>query len=381
MTESRSGGCRSCGWAGVVTVLDLGPQPVADDLFDTAGEACRAPRYRLAVGRCEACGLVQLDPETPVLPHASHGHGSTFSGTVQEHERAWTAELLRLPSLPREAKVLDVSGAGGMLRGFADAGHVIRGGEFTDETFDLVIANHSLSHADDLDAAVAGCARALADSGTLAIEFHSVRSILEGGHFDVICHAHRSYLSLTALSGVLARHGLTVTHARALPLHGGVVRLQARHSAPGLPVGEDATTIMAAEAAAGLDRPEAWRSVGDRAGRVRARLREIVAGHRAAGRVVAAYGAPSRGSTLLNFCDLGADELPWTADRSPDKQGRFLPGVATEILSPEELVRRRPDVVLVLVWPLREEVLAQLDSLRRAGTTFLFPLPEPEVVA
>lgn len=362
------------------TVLDLGAQPVADDLFATGAEAAGAPRHRLAVGLCEACGLVQLDPATPVLPNASHGHGSAFSGTVLEHERAWTDELLHLPSLPAEAKVLDVSG-GGMLRGFADAGHVIRGGDVTDETFDLVIANHTLSHADDLDAAVAGSARALTPSGTLAIEFHWVRNILEGGQFDVICHAHRSYLSLTALVAVLARHGLTVTDARALPLHGGVVRLQARRSAPALSAGEEAATIMAAEAAAGLDRPEAWRSAGERAGQVRARLREIVSGQRTAGRTVAAYGAPSRGSTLLNFCDLDANELPWTADRSPGKQGRFLPGVATEILPPEELARRRPDVVLVLVWPLREEVLAQLDGLRRAGTTFVFPLPEPEVVA
>ncbi len=219
----------------MTTVLDLGPQPVADDLFDSAREAGAAPRHRLAVGCCEACGLVQLDPATPVLPNAAHGHGSAFSGTVLEHERIWTAELLRLPSLPPRARVLDVSGGGGLLRGFAEAGHAVHGGDggpepVTAGTFDLVLANHSLSHADDLDAAVAGCAAALAPSGTLAVEFHSAEGIVGGGQFDVICHAHRSYLSLTALSGVLARHGLTVTDARALPLHGGVVRLLARRA-------------------------------------------------------------------------------------------------------------------------------------------------------
>ena len=89
---------------------------------------------------------------------------------------------------------------------------------------------------------------------------------------------------------------------------------------------------------------------------------------------------PQPGATLLNFCDLGTDEIPWTADRSPAKQGRFLPGAATAVISPEEFAARRPDLVVVLVWPLRTEVLAQFDDLRRAGTRFLFPLPEPELV-
>ncbi|WP_097208638.1 class I SAM-dependent methyltransferase [Geodermatophilus sabuli] len=406
MRNSRSSGCRACGTASVVTVLDLGTQPVADDLFDDAGQAAAAPRHRLALGCCQECGLVQLDASTPVLANAAHGHGSVYSGTVLQHERAWVAELLEVSSLRDGGSVLDVSsGAGGLLRVFADAGHVVRGWERdaalarqasaaglpTDhddgmdlgpgETFDLVVVNHSLSHADDLDAAVERCVGAVAPTGTLAVEFHSVSGVLGGGQFDVICHAHRSYLSLGVLAGVLARHGMTITDARSLPLHGGVVRLQARHTTPGLTPAPGAVEIMAAEATQRSDRPEAWASAAIHADRVRSRLRTFIAESRSAGHTVAAYGAPSRGATLLNFCGLRADQIPWTADRAPAKQGRFLPGVATAVIPPEELLARRPDVVVVLVWPLRSEVLAQLDDLRRAGTRFVFPLPEPEVVA
>ena len=402
MSARAAGRCRSCGAEAVVPVLDLGRQPVADLLADDEAEARSAPRYRLALATCTGCGLVQLDADTPVLPNAEHGHGSAFSGTVLAHERGWADELLA--DLPAGARVLDVaSGSGGLLRPFADAGHRVRGRERDGELAraataagiptdgpgapgeaapsDLVLVNHVLSHADDLDGTLAELCRAVAPGGTLAVEFHSALGILTGGQFDVVCHAHRSYLSLSALVPALARHGLTVTTARRLPLHGGVVRLRARHSGAGVVADEGVAQVLTAERAAGLGTVQAWAPVADRAADVRERLRAEIAAHREAGREVAGYGAPSRGTTLLNYCGIGSAELPRTADRSPAKQGRFVPGAGTAVCTVEELLDRRPDVVVVLVWPLRQEVLDQLAGLRRAGTRFLFPLPEPELVA
>lgn len=405
MGRRDRGGCLSCGADAIVTVIDLGDQPVADDLSDDPEGALVAPCYRLSLGVCGLCGLVQLDPATPLLDSAAHGHGSAFSGTVLEHEHQWAEELLALPFLPGKARILDTgSGTGGLLRPFLDAGHSVRGwerdealAEQADATgvptahldgnrdseagqYDLVLVNHTLSHADDLDAAVRTLCAALAPGGTLAIEFHSAQGVLTGGQFDVICHAHRSYLSLTALRSALVRHGLAVTSARALPLHGGVVRIQAAQAGAGHRPDSGVTALLDAERAAGLGSAEAWSPVAERAGRVRERLSAALTAHRDAGRTVAGYGAPSRGTTLVNYCGLGAMQLPRTADRSPAKQGRYLPGSATRVCTPEELAVDRPDVLVVLVWPLRDEVLAQLADLRNAGTRFLFPLPEMEEV-
>lgn len=406
MSGTICGGCRSCRADAVTTVLDLGDQPVADDLSDDAAAALQATRYRLSLGLCRRCGLVQLDPATPLLASAAHGHGSAFSGTVLEHEHRWAEELLALAFLPSRARVLDTgSGTGGLLRPFLDAGHTVRGweregalaaqasaagiptkqldGNHDSEPgrFDLVLVNHTLSHADDLDAAVRTLCAALAPDGTLAIEFHSALGVLTGGQFDVICHAHRSYLSLTALRSALDRHGHAVTSARALPLHGGVVRIQAAQAGAGHRPDGSVTALLDAERAAGLGSAEAWSPVAERADRVRERLSAALTAHREAGRTVAGYGAPSRGTTLINYCGLGAAELPRTADRAPAKQGRYLPGAGTRVCTPEELAADPPDVLVVLVWPLRNEVLGQLADLRAAGTRFLFPLPEVEEVA
>ncbi len=405
MTPPAQSSCRSCRADAVVGVLDLGDMPVADDLCDDAPSARRAPRHRLAIGLCTECGLVQLDPATPVLASAAHGHGGGFSGTVLAHESQWAEELMALASLPERATVLDTgSGAGGLLRPFRDAGHEVRGWE-RDEAhaasareagiptahldgnhegepgrFDLVIVNHTLSHADDLDTAVGILAASLAPGGTLAVEFHSALGILTGGQFDVVCHAHRSYLSLGALAQGLRRHDLVVTRATSLPLHGGVVRLLARPVGSEHVVDDGVAALLEQERAAGLGDPGAWTAVAQQAATTRERLRDAVLAHRSAGRTVAGYGAPSRGTTLLNYCGLGADEVPRTADRSAAKQGRCLPGAATTICSPDDLAADPPDVLVVLVWPLRDEVLAQLDHLRAAGTRFLLPLPELEEV-
>ena len=331
MTGAVRGDCRSCGADDVVGVLDLGDQPVADNLSDGAAAARQAPRYRLALGSCGRCGLVQLDAATPLLASAAHGHGSAFSGTVLEHEQQWAQELLALPSLSSRARVLDTgSGTGGLLRPFLHAGHTVRGwerdgalaaqaaaagvptrqldGNRDSESgrYDLVLVNHTLSHADDLDSAVRTLSGALAPSGTLAVEFHSALGILTGGQFDVICHAHRSYLSLTALRSALDRHGLVVTTARTLPLHGGVIRLQAAPVGSGHRPDGSVAALLDAERAGGLRSADAWARVAAQAARVRERLISVLAGHRSAGRTVAGYGAPSRGTTLINYCGLGA---------------------------------------------------------------------------
>jgi hypothetical protein len=98
------------------------------------------------------------------------------------------------------------------------------------------------------------------------------------------------------------------------------------------------------------------------------------------GRSVAAYGAPGKGNTLLNHCGIRSDLLGYTVDRSPFKQGKFLPGTHIPIFAPEHLAETRPDYILVLPWNLREEITEQLDYVRSWGGRLVFPIPTLEIV-
>ena len=98
------------------------------------------------------------------------------------------------------------------------------------------------------------------------------------------------------------------------------------------------------------------------------------------GKSVAAYGAPAKGNTLLNYCGIGKDFIEYTVDISPHKQGLFLPGTHIPIFHPDELRRTKPDYVLILPWNLRDEILEQLADVRRAGSRFVLPVPSVEVI-
>jgi hypothetical protein len=96
---------------------------------------------------------------------------------------------------------------------------------------------------------------------------------------------------------------------------------------------------------------------------------------------VAAYGAPAKGNTLLNYCGVRSDFLDYTVDASPHKQGRFLPGTRIPIHHPDKLKETRPDYVLILPWNLREEIMAQSSYVREWGASFVVPIPQVEVIA
>ena len=98
------------------------------------------------------------------------------------------------------------------------------------------------------------------------------------------------------------------------------------------------------------------------------------------GRSVAGYGAPAKGNTLLNYCGIGPELLPYTVDRSPHKQGRYLPGSRIPVFAPERLMSERPDVVLILPWNLREEIIGQLRPLTQRGTLLVTAIPRLEII-
>jgi hypothetical protein len=246
---------------------------------------------------------------------------------------------------------------------------------------DLVLVNHALAHVDDLADATAGIALLLGPDGTVAIEFHHLLSLVVERQFDAVCHAHRTYLSLTALRPLLDRYGLRAIDARPMTAHGGSLRVLAvgakDASARSSPAGAARLeTILEAEHRAGLDRLEGFECLGPAAAAACDRVRSFLETARADGLKVAGYGAPSRAATLCNAAGITSALLPFTVDRSPDKQGRSLPGCRIPIRDPAAIEAARPDLILILPWTLREEVVEQLAVARTWGGRFVVALPE-----
>jgi len=372
--------CRSCGESELERVLDLGLQPVADWLVEPGAPPESEARYPLVLTFCRRCVLLQLAPFAEEERVRGHEHSGALSSTVGEHDAAWAREMGSRLGLSPASVVVDAEGGGkGVAHALDRLGiRVVAPTDCRPLSADLVIANHSLAHALDLGRAAGDLIGLLAEDGTVAIEFHHAARLLVDTQFDLICHPHRTYLSVAAVVMAFARHGLVSVDADEIPVHGGSVRLYARRG-KGLP-GPTVERLMAAEGAVGLGDRSHHRGLARRVQVASTAVRGFLEQARAERRTVLGYGAPSRASTLLNHCGVTTDLLPATVDRSPSKQGLALPGCRVPIHAPALLADVKPDYVLILAWTLAEEIMEQLPEVRSWGGRFVTPLPDVKVL-
>jgi len=402
--------CRACGARVRLSVVDLGEQPLANSYLEREQLSDVEPRYPLHPHACESCWLVQL-PEvaTPQDIFEDYAYFSSYSESWLAHARDYTAQIVERLGLDHRSRVVEVaSNDGYLLRNFVElgipalgiepAGNVAAeaerhgvptvrtflgratGGELASEhgQADLLIANNVLAHVPDLNDFVAGLAALLAPRGTLTLEFPHLLRLIEETQFDTIYHEHFSYFSLLTARDVLARHGLAVTDVEELASHGGSLRVYAQQDR--LTASPRVEDVVARERAAALDRPEGYAAFAARVDAVREELLEFLHRARVDGQDVAAYGAPAKGNTLLNFCGIDSDLVAYTVDRSPHKQGRFLPGSRLPIHAPERLLETRPDYDLILPWNLRREITEQMAGIREWGARFVVPIPHVHVL-
>jgi hypothetical protein len=179
---------------------------------------------------------------------------------------------------------------------------------------------------------------------------------------------------------VLARAGLTVVDVEELPTHGGSLRTWSAPAGSAPPPTDAVARVLAAEAAHGLDSLDGHRGFASEVAAVRNDLVEFLVARARQGALVAGYGAPGKGNTLLNHVGVRTDLLAFTVDRNPFKHGRFLPGTHIPVHPVERLAEERPDYVLILPWNLRDEICAQLAYVREWGGKLVVPLPRLEVL-
>jgi SAM-dependent methyltransferase len=246
---------------------------------------------------------------------------------------------------------------------------------------DLILATNVLGQAPDLNDFLAGVRLLLKPDGLFTVEFPHVLNLLREVQFDTIYHEHFSYFSLLALAALLARCDLVPVEVERRPVHGGSLRVLAARAGSRHAIGGSVAEVLSEERAADLDRPEGYLGFAARVEAVRDGFAAFMARARAEGRTVAGYGAAAKGNTFLNHVGAGPGDVAFVVDRNPAKQGRLLPGSRIPVRPVEALAEARPDYVLILPWNLREEVIGQLDWVRKWGGQFVTAVPQVEVMS
>jgi SAM-dependent methyltransferase len=245
---------------------------------------------------------------------------------------------------------------------------------------DLVAGNNVYAHVPDLRDFTAGLAALVKPTGLVTLEFPHLLRLIEGRQYDTIYHEHYQYLSLLTATRALATADLVVVDVDELPTHGGSLRVHARPAGAAGEPSANVKAVLAAEEAAGLHTVAGHAGFAEAVFGIKRDLVSFLLAARAEGKTVVGYGAPGKGNTLLNHCGIRSDLLAYTVDRSPHKQGRFLPGTHIPIHHPDRIAADRPDYVLVLPWNLRTEIAKQLSYLAEWNGRLVFPIPALEVV-
>ena len=405
--------CRSCGGNRIDTVFaDLGTQPPANSYLRSLDEAASECTFPLRAVVCADCFLVQVDTDVPREQlFFDYAYFSSFSESWLKHAKAFSEMAIERFKLNASSFVIEIaSNDGYLLQNFVTAGIPCLGIEpsstvalaakrkgvpteiaFLDSSTaeklvanhapaDLLIANNVWAHVPDLNSFTSGIARLLRPDGILTIELQHLLPLMQRTEFDTIYHEHYSYFSLLAAERLLARHGLKVFDVEQLSSHGGSLRyyIVPSHRTD---VGEQEGLIAtrAAEHAAGFGQLDTYKAFAGQIAPCRQGLRRFLSEAKAEQKKVAAYGAAAKGSTFLNYCGIGCDEIAFVADRNSYKQGRLLPGSHIPIRPPSALLELRPDYVLILPWNLKDEIMQQLSELRRYGTQFVTTVPTLQI--
>ena len=405
--------CRHCQHPLEHIFLDLGFAPPSNAYLTRADLNKPELYFPLRLFVCEHCWLVQTEDYADAGQLFSHDY-AYFSSTSQswlDHAARYVTLIIERLGLNKNSQVIEIaSNDGYLLKHFVAADISCLGIEPTDSTAsaaeklgipvmreffgknlakrlvdegrqaDLIVGNNVYAHVPDINDFTDGLKVALKPEGTITLEFPHLMRLIEHTQFDTVYHEHFSYLSLHTGCRIFQQAGLRIYDVEELTTHGGSLRVYGCHAEKSMSATSAVDAVLAAEVRQGLRDLGTYQTFHIKADRVKDDFLGFLIEQKRLGKKVAAYGAAAKGNTLLNYAGIKPDLLPFVCDAATSKQGKFMPGSHIPILSPDVLLDKRPDYLVILPWNIASEVKNKNVRLLDLGTKFVTAVPRLEIV-
>lgn len=395
--------CRHCSNPLRDIAIDLGHQPLSNNYLDEENLSREEVYYPLKAYVCNKCWLVQIPQYTAVkdIFRKDYAYFSSTSTTWCNHAKKFVNETVKHLKLNKDSFVVEIaSNDGYLLQYFKELNIKALGIEPTlntaqvaikkgintlNEFFssemaekliseylpkkkaDLVIANNVLAHVPDINDFLKGMKNILNKEGIISIEFPHLLNLLKNNQFDTIYHEHFSYISLLTLKEIAEFVDLDVIDVKEISTHGGSLRVSLSHKNKFLP-SKNVQRIIRMEKEFKLNTIYPFLKLQDAAIKIKNDLLNFLIDKKNENEEIFAYGAAAKGNTLLNYAGVKSDLISMVADLSKSKQGKYLPGSHIPIISPKELLLKKPKTVLVLPWNLMDEIKKQLFNVPKFVT-------------
>ena len=405
--------CRHCGSDVSHVLVDLGVAPPSNAYLTKMALKRPEKFFPLRVLVCESCWLVQAEAYSRAaeLFNEEYAYFSSFSTEWLEHSKRYVDEMTVRFGLGSSSTVVEVAANDGYLLQYvieksigcygieptASTANAARqkGIEIVQDflstslaqqlrnqgkTADLVIANNVLAHVPDINDFSNACRLLMKPSSVFTCEFPHLINLISQHQFDTIYHEHFSYLSFGTVVNIFAKNGLNVFDVEEIGTHGGSLRVFAQCSDTGSHlVSSRVDDLLSRETLAGMSSIAFYQGFQEHAERVKNDFVAFLVEQKKLGKVVVGYGAAAKGNTLLNFAGAKSDLIRYVVDRSPHKQGKFMPGSRIPIVSEELLSVDKPDFVVIFPWNISDEVKTQLNFLLKSGTKFVVAVPNLQI--
>lgn len=403
--------CQTCQASPLESVLFVGFLPPVNTMPKAGQPLDEQACYPLELVFCPACALAQINfvvrPDLLFPPDYPYTTGTTR--ILRENFAQLAEESTALLGLKTSQLVVDIgSNDGTLLSNFHKRGHPVLGIEPTDKSqlanaagvrswnrfFNgecaqqvikelgrpaLVTAANVFAHIPDPVSIAGAIAEMIGDEGVFINESHYFLSLVETLQYDTIYHEHLRYYSLKAMTRLLETAGLRVFNVKRIPTHGGSIRVYASRNPKFVP-NDSVAKQLKAEEDFGLHTLPRLRRFAQETFQSKADLLQLLGRLRSENRRVFAIGAPSRASTLVNYCGLDRSLVEAVMEvPGSHKIGRLMPGSDIPVDNEERLYREQPDYALLFSWHIAEEIIPNLTRKGFKGD-FIVPLPSPYVV-
>jgi len=402
--------CRFCGNKLSVEMIDLVNSPPSNSYLTE--EQLNEPEifYPLKIFLCERCFLVQIDEykASSEIFSGKYLYFSSFSNSLLKHSKNYVDMIIERFNINESSYVIEIaSNDGYLLQYFKNANIPCLGIEPSTKTAeaakekgidviqdyfgtkvakqlirkkkraDLLIGNNVLAHVPNIRDFIEGLKLILNDKGIITMEFTHLMKLIEDKLFDTIYHEHFSYISFITTKTIFESFGLEIFDVEEIPTQGGSLRIYVKHQEDDTKeVQENVQKLINKELSRNMNSVDYYKDFQNKANSVKYALLNFLIKQKLSGKKVVAYGAAAKGNTLLNYCGIKSDLIEFVVDISPHKQGKFLPGSHIPIVNEKRIKEFEPDYILILPWNIKDEIMKQLNYVKKWGCKFVIPIPE-----